>query len=98
MQLLRRVSILGVGTRRDDLLEVPSPRFTGTCERSQLVLVRTNLETKRVVLSGVDGSGWYELELSWSQALNLGSLLQQASHEIEPPAPTGRTYEPVAGR
>ena len=62
------------------------------------MLVKKNLERRLITISGLDGNGYYEIDLRWHEALNLGSWLQHAAHEIEPPAPAGRTYEPVAGR
>jgi hypothetical protein len=60
--------------------------------------IRTNYEGKRVVLSGSDGTGRYEIHLTWSQAANLATALNEASGEIEPPPPPGRTYCPAVER
>ena len=60
--------------------------------------IRTNYETRRVLISGTDGSGAYRIELTWSQALNLGSLLIAESRLIEPPPPSGKCYSPKVGR
>ena len=47
-----------------------------------------------VVLTG----GKFEVDLTWSQALLLGTLLREAFLEVEPATPLGRTYEPTSGR
>lgn len=58
------------------------------------MLVRTNSETNHVVLSG-EG---YEITLTWTQALNLGSLLVQKAEEAEPVPRSGRSYCPATER
>ena len=40
----------------------------------------------------------FEVRLEWANALNLGSILQHAAAEIEPPPPPGRCYRPAAER
>lgn len=40
----------------------------------------------------------FEVELTWSQALNLGTLLIEKSGEVEPVAPPGKSYRPVTER
>ncbi len=62
------------------------------------MLVRTNLETRRVVINGTDGGGWYEIELTWSQAALLSTMLNECSREIEPVLNFGRTYCPTTER
>ncbi|WP_447603033.1 hypothetical protein [Nitrospira sp. Nam80] len=62
------------------------------------MVVRTNHESRHVTISGRDGSGWYEVTLTWSQAANLASLLNQASREIEPVLNFGRVYRPAIER
>jgi hypothetical protein len=58
--------------------------------------IRCDHEKHEVVLTGADGC--YQARFSWAAALNLGSLIQQKAQEVEPPAPTGKTYEPKIGR
>ena len=52
-------------------------------------------EAGEVVLTGSRGS---EIRLTWTAAALLSALLNQASHEAEPPAAPGRTYQPTVGR
>jgi len=47
-------------------------------------------------LTGAGGN--YQARLNWSSALELGSQLQAAAIEVEPPAPIGKTYRPAAER
>jgi len=49
---------------------------------------------QRVVLRGEK----FEVDLTWSQALLLGTLLREASVEAEPATPIGLRYEPKIGR
>ncbi len=57
--------------------------------------VITDQTRNEVILRGSNGS---EIRLTWAAAANLGSLLNQASREAEPPARPGRRYEPVTER
>lgn len=58
------------------------------------MVVRTDTSKKHVVLTGER----FEVRLTWSQALALGSLLTHHSREIEPPARPGKRYEPAVER
>lgn len=58
------------------------------------MIVRTDTRKKHIVLTGER----FEVRLTWSQALALGSLLTHHSREIEPPARPGRTYTPAVER
>ncbi len=49
---------------------------------------------ERVLMTGKA----FEVELTWSQALNLGTLLIEKSGEVEPVAPPGKSYRPVTER
>jgi hypothetical protein len=60
--------------------------------------VRTNLESRRVILSGVDGNGSYEIQLRWHEAANLATILNQASRDIEPVLNFGKKYSPACER
>jgi len=62
------------------------------------VLVKTNLERRRIIISGMDGNGFYEVQLTWSQAALLATMLNEASHAIEPQLNFGKTYTPVCER
>jgi hypothetical protein len=58
------------------------------------VIVKTDPDSKRVIVSGER----FEVALTWSQALNLGSLLVAHSKHVEPPAPSGKSYSPSIER
>lgn len=51
--------------------------------------------TRNQVILRAEGN---EIQLSWAQALNLGSLLIKKAEEAEPPARPGKTYAPTAER
>ena len=57
-----------------------------------MVLVTTDPKRQRVVLRGER----FQLELSWSQAALLATVLNEKSREVEPVLPFGRTMEFVA--
>lgn len=61
-----------------------------------VIRVTVDSETHEVLLIGADGR--YEARLTWASAANLGSLLNAASREAEPPARPGKTYQPTVGR
>jgi hypothetical protein len=46
----------------------------------------------------IAANGHYQARLNWSSALELGSQLQAAAIEVEPPPPPGKRYEPKVGR
>ena len=57
-----------------------------------MVRVSTDPKTQRVLLRGER----FQIELTWSQAALLASLLNEASRQLEPLLPFGRTMEFVA--
>lgn len=57
------------------------------------VIADTN--THQVMIRTDSGS---EITLSWAAAANLGSLLNEASRQAEPPARPGRSYCPAVER
>jgi hypothetical protein len=65
-------------------------------ERGGLMRVETDPLRGEVILIGANGS--YEARLTWVSALNLGSMLQAAAIEVEPPPPPGKRYEPAIER
>lgn len=58
------------------------------------VIITSDQDNKRVIVTGER----FELSLTWSQALALGSLLTHHSREIEPPALPGKCYQPAVER
>ncbi len=54
-------------------------------------------DTKKHEVVLVTDSGG-KIRLSWAAAANLGSLLNEASRQAEPPARPGRTYSPAVER
>lgn len=54
--------------------------------------ITADTNTHQVMIRTDSGS---EIILSWAAAANLGSLLNEASRQAEPPAPQGRTYRPA---
>jgi hypothetical protein len=59
------------------------------------MIVEANKATNQVILRGDRGT---EITLSWSAALLLGTLLREASIEVEPPALPGKSYVPATER
>jgi hypothetical protein len=66
----------------------------GKTTKEEIVIVKTDPDSKRVIVSGER----FELALTWSQALNLGSLLVAHSKHVEPPIQAGKTYRPAVER
>jgi hypothetical protein len=58
------------------------------------MVVKTDQGSKRVILKG----NRFEVQLTWHQALALGSLLVAHSQHVEPPARPGKRYEPAVER
>lgn len=58
------------------------------------MIVTTDQGSKRVIVTGER----FQIALTWSQALALGSLLVAHSQHVEPPALPGRTYCPSVER
>jgi hypothetical protein len=58
------------------------------------MLVTINRERTRVLLTG----NGYEIQLTWSQAALLATLLNEKSREIEPARPPGKVYRPAVER
>jgi hypothetical protein len=58
--------------------------------------IQIDKTSSQVILIGA--KGLYQARLNWSSALELGSQLQAAAIEIEPPPPAGRTSCPKDGR
>lgn len=58
------------------------------------MVVKTDSAKKHVVLTGER----FQVSMTWSQALALGSLLVAHSRHVEPPARPGRTYRPAVER
>ncbi len=58
------------------------------------MIVETDRTKHQVIIRGER----FQVSLTWAQAANLGSLLNQASHAAEPPALPGRAYSPSVER
>jgi len=58
------------------------------------VIVKTDNANKHVILSGER----FQVSMTWTQALALGSLLVAHSRQVEPPALPGKRYEPAIER
>ena len=56
--------------------------------------VRIDRVKQRVIVTGER----FEIELTWSQAGLLGSLLNEGAREIQPVLNFGRRYEPATER
>lgn len=57
--------------------------------------ITADTKTHQVMIRTDSGS---EIRLTWAAAANLGSILNEASRQAEPPALPGRTYCPAVER
>ena len=57
--------------------------------------IHVDPERNQVILHSDRG---YTAVLNWTAALELGSQLQHAAIQVEPPAPAGKRYEPACER
>lgn len=76
------------------LLTVHCRQNSPQSHKGGFVIIKTDQNTKRVILRG----NRFEVQLTWSQALALGSLLVAQSRHVEPAALPGRTYCPSTER
>lgn len=58
------------------------------------MIVSTDIKKNHVILRGER----FQVSMTWSQALALGSLLVAHSRHVEPAARPGRTYSPATER